>query len=73
MRGGCSFATKVKNAQDLGAEVVIISDYENESQAEEEGNKLDIKLDGALQSHIPAFEIDWNDAKKLVEFILKGE
>ena len=26
-RGGCSFMTKVKNAQEFGAEVVIISDY----------------------------------------------
>ena len=48
-RGGCSFAQKVKNAQDFGAEVVIISDYMEEDWAEQEGNKIaDGPLDGTL-------------------------
>ena len=39
----------------------------------QEESNLDLKLDGALQTHIPAFEIDWLDAKKLVEEIHTGE
>ena len=34
---------------------------------------FDGKLDGTLQSHIPAFEINWDDAKKMVELIHKVE
>lgn len=30
LRGGCSFSQKVKNAQEFGAELVIISDYKDE-------------------------------------------
>ena len=62
-------------AQEFGAEVVIISDYKEENWAEEERNKYEIdgKLDGNLQSHIPAFEITWQDAKKIVDLIHDGE
>lgn len=67
MRGACSFADKVKNAQEFGAEVVIISDYRYPEDAEKERYKFDGKIDGLLQSHIPAFEIDWVDARKMVD------
>ena len=30
-RGGCSFHTKIKNAEKFGAEVVLISDFEDEA------------------------------------------
>ena len=73
MRGACSFAEKVKNAQDFGAEVVIISDYRYPEDAEKERYKFDGKIDGLLQSHIPAFEIEWVDARKMVDQILAGE
>ena len=65
----------MKNAQDFGAEVVIISDYMEEQWAEDEINKYELngKIDGTLQSHIPAFEIDWVDAKKMVDYIHEGE
>ena len=53
--------------------MLIISDYKDESWAEKETNKFDGKLDGMLTTHIPAFEIDWSDAKRMVEFIHKGE
>ena len=65
--------TKVKNAQEFGAEVVIISDYQKAEFADEEKNKFESKYEGLLSSHIPAFEIDWADAKKMVEYIHKGE
>jgi len=38
-----------------------------------DANKFDGKLDGLLQSHVPAFEIDWVDARKMVDFIHAGE
>ena len=49
-RGGCSFMEKVKNAEAFGAEVVIIADYKNEEQAQQESLKLENggKLDGSL-------------------------
>lgn len=72
LRGGCTFGQKVKNAQELGAELVIVSDYENEDSAAVQEAKMDNKLDGTLQSHIPAFEISWDEAKKLVEYIHLG-
>lgn len=28
-RGGCSFMTKIKNAADFGAALLIVSDFEN--------------------------------------------
>ena len=73
LRGGCSFSTKVKNAQAFGAELVIVSDYKDQATADEETAKIDDKFDGMLQSHVPAFEVSWEDAKKLVEFIHLGD
>ena len=55
--------TKVKNAQQFGAEVVLISDYKSEEWADKAKNKFDGQLDGTLTAHIPAFEIAWEDAK----------
>lgn len=52
---------------------MIVSDYKDDEWAEEDANKFDGKLDGLLQSHIPAFEIDWADARKMVDFIHTGE
>lgn len=72
-RGGCSFMTKIRNAQNFGAEAIIISDYKEENWAEKEANMFDGKLDGALTAHIPAFEISWADAKNLVMSIRQGE
>lgn len=63
----------MKNAHDLGAEVVIISDYKDEAQRVEEEAKYVVDHDGQLRSHIPAFEIDWHDAQKLVKVVTKGE
>lgn len=37
-RGGCSFTTKIHNAQNFGAEAIIISDYKEENWAEKEAN-----------------------------------
>ena len=71
-RGGCSFTEKVKNAHDFGAEIVLVSDYKDEKQAGMD-SKFDLKLDGLLQQHIPAFEIEWADARKMVDFIHTGE
>lgn len=65
--------TKVKNAQQFGAEVVIIADYKQEDWADKEKNKFDGKIDGTLTAHIPAFEIAWEDAKKLVTTIREGK
>ena len=72
LRGGCTFGQKVKNAQEFGAELIIISDYENDDAAAYEESKMDTHHDGTLQSHIPAFEITWEEAKKLVEYIHLG-
>lgn len=30
LRGGCSFSQKVKNAQEFGAELILVSDYKDE-------------------------------------------
>ena len=65
--------TKIRNAQNFGAEAIIISDYKEENWAEKEANMFDGKLDGALTAHIPAFEISWADAKNLVMSIRQGE
>ena len=36
-RGGCSFHTKIKNAEKFGAEVIIIADFnENQKDVNEE-------------------------------------
>ena len=64
--------TKVRNAQDFGAEVVIISDFPND-EFEKSLDNLENKLDGTLQTHIPAFEISFLDARNMVEEIKKGE
>ena len=73
-RGGCSFQTKMKNAVDFGAEVLIISDYLDKSWAERDYNKFDeSSIDGQLRTHIPTFEIEWEDAKKMVNVIYQGE
>jgi len=65
--------TKVKNAQDFGAEAVIISDFPDQGWADKEKMKFDNKLDGSLASHIPAFEIAFNDAKQMVGVIHAGQ
>ena len=65
--------TKVKNAQDFGAEVAIISDFPNEAVAEKALDDFDNKNDGVLSSHIPAFEISYADAKNMVNVIQEGE
>ena len=72
-RGGCPFTTKVKNAQDFGAQAVIVSDYQKEEWAEKDENLIDGKYDGTLSMHIPVFEIEWIDAKNIAEFIRNGD
>ena len=71
-RGGCSFSEKVKNAQAFGAEVVLISDYRDEVQEQQFG-KIDGHMSGQLQSHIPAFELEFEDAKHIVETIFEDK
>lgn len=64
----------MKNAQLFGAEVVIISDYRSEEQEQEALEKgLAGTRDGSLHAHIPAFEIDWDQAKQIVDVIRMGE
>lgn len=55
--------------------MVIVSDYREEDWAEQDRNKYEIdgKLDGTLQTHIPAFEVSWYDAKKMVDLIAKTD
>ena len=51
-----------------------MSDYKEAEWAEDEENKYTLdKNEGLLSMHIPAFEIDWVDAKNMVDFIHKGE
>jgi len=64
--------TKVKNAQDFGAEAVIISDFPNLETEEKAMKNLDNKNDGVLSTHIPAFEITYADAKNMVNLITEG-
>lgn len=64
----------MRNAAEFGAEIVIISDYKEEDWAQKEANQYDgSKLDGTLMTHIPAFEINWEDAYKMVEYIHAGD
>jgi len=35
--------------------------------------EIDGKTEGVLQTFIPAFEIAWEDAKKMVDLIHQGE
>ena len=65
--------TKVKNAQDFGAESVIIADFPNEQFEKSLEDMEQNKLDGTLQTHIPAFEISFVDARNMVDEIKKGE
>lgn len=62
-RGGCSFAQKIRNAQDLGASALIIQDHKDGK-----GNDTSPDIanqDGVLQFHIPMIEIGHDDALKL--------
>ena len=69
-RGGCSFSDKVTNAELFGAKVLLISDYRDSEQEAQERKKFGPYVnDGALTEHIPAFEIDWTDAKSLISYI----
>ena len=63
----------MQNAQLFGAEVVIISDYRDYEQAVEEEEKYSADINGALVEHIPAFEIEWSDAKEMIQSIRGGE
>ena len=41
-RGGCSFHTKIKNAEKFGAEVIIIADFnENQNDVDEEDEEAE--------------------------------
>lgn len=74
-RGGCSFSQKVRNAHLFGAKVLLISDYRDAQQESNDRRDVggSIVNDGALIEHIPAFEIAWADAKRLIEYIKTGE
>ena len=65
-RGGCAFSTKIKQAEKFGAEAIIVADF---GQAEVfEGDTYqnkDTLESGIFQPHIPLFEINSEDSKKL--------
>lgn len=66
-RGGCSFPKKIQNAQDFGASLVLISDFEDPDQY----NVDQTEYDGTLTSHIPAFEISSKAASKIRNAVSK--
>ena len=47
-RGGCPFSTKVKYAQQFGAEVVIVSDFREPGDEQIAQSSYEGKLDGTL-------------------------
>ena len=76
-RGGCTFETKIKQAERFGAEVLLISDY---PEGYESIDFADLAEDlqepagqGVLLHHIPAFEIDYEDSQYLLDAIKGGE
>jgi hypothetical protein len=56
---------KIRSAQKLGASVVIVSDYSNDSHREDQDFKKDLQREGLLEGHIPLFEISFADAAKI--------
>jgi len=50
----------------------LISDYRDEVQEQQFG-KIDGHMSGQLQSHIPAFELEFEDAKHIVETIFEDK
>ena len=69
-RGGCSFQEKSQNAQSLGAELVIIADFNPERP---DSNDDFQEISGYLGTHIPAIEISHEDAQKLRQTVRGGE
>ena len=75
MRGGCPFTKKMKNAEKFGAQAIIISDFseEQESNNEDKLIAVDNTERGVYQPHIPSFEISYDDSSLLYERIKLGE
>jgi len=60
-RGGCSFVTKIKNAANFGASLLIVSDYKT-IEIERNQSRLikePIGYEGQVYNHIPLFEIPY--------------
>uniref|UniRef100_A0A5S6QQN9 PA domain-containing protein n=1 Tax=Trichuris muris TaxID=70415 RepID=A0A5S6QQN9_TRIMR len=68
-RGDCSFVHKVKNAERLGAAIVLISDIEAG-----DGNFIDMMgTDSADKTKIPAFYLPGTDGRHLRTHLLYGK